>query len=487
VCENRIEKQWQAVDGCCHYIDIRMRSIMTLLRLVDTAQFLTAARARHRLSSRRLALVAGGAFLLLYNISIAGEAAGAGKFAKLVKNTACKNDTTVASCFQTLGRSITAGAIASLEPASTNLMSLPSPNIPGAPLSASSSTVSQDNIAAQTPSALIFFEDELISATCPNTALPYCTEGPKMGPQRVKDILHTGANDAVVALPSQTAGCAGACQMVLISSDLAHTTAPYAKYGKYLMDVNNVLESSAVNQQVAGWLSPGMPLRNAAKVILTNATPSRADAEPNYNIRFVDRLAKLPSGLTMGETFKLRIRYPRNKIKNVRVRMQDPRGGAGHGYDFLHVPLEDTPDGQTYALITPVLKGHITFSFNVDFTNYDLDSDVQEAYVAPPASPPAKFFGDCNLDVGSPNLGNQLPSVLGADGILSPCMFFASAPDKRIELYGDFTFKLLPSEGAPVIDLHPDGMFTPLRVGKATVQVEYAGFTTTIDVLVQPQ
>jgi hypothetical protein len=34
--------------------------------------------------------------------------------------------------------------------------------------------------------------------------------------------------------------------------------------------------------------------------------------------------------------------------------------------------------------------------------------------------------------------------------------------------------------------MHPDGSYTPLRVGKGVVEVSFAGFTTRAEIVVRP-
>ena len=147
------------------------------------------------------------------------------------------------------------------------------------------------------------------------------------------------------------------------------------------------------------------------------------------------------------------------------------------------VPLEESPDGQTYALVTPFLRGNVKFVFNAVFRDHAYSVQNLYTQVGNPTQQPKAFGANCNING---EVSNQIGGSMEHGGIITPCLIFASAPDYPLTLRKHVTFRVLPGEGAPVIDMHPDGTYTPLRVGRATVEIGYAGLTTRTEVVIMP-
>jgi hypothetical protein len=413
-----------------------------------------------------------------------------GMEASFVKLLACpsskKNpNKTLGECFAYLQQNVTEGAVASLEPGSTNIARLPSANIPNALWRAQSSTVLQGDSQTGDPSALVFYEDNLIAATCPGPS--YCPSKTSTVPV-IGDILTDVVNDAVVPLASQTSGCTAPCVSVT-TSGLAHTTAPFQTLGQIGLNFNNVLNNSIVNGQILCWLGDVNPcgqLPASRLVPATNLTMGVADKtqiDTTLPMRSVSRLGiRLPDTLTMGVPFELRIRYPVDKISGIFVRELDTHH---NGIKSFQVRLSATSDGQTTAAILPLTVGDTSFVINAYYR--DGGSEVRElsADVKPPANRPTEFWADYILR----RIGQHatIGAIVGSAGVLQPVVLFDSAPDHQVFLHGLAKFHVVPGQGDDVVAIQDNGTYLPLKPGRATVEVNFAGFTTRADMIVRPE
>jgi pimeloyl-ACP methyl ester carboxylesterase len=410
--------------------------------------------------------------------------------ARLLVKQACNGTANVAACFGTLNQPVTLGAVASLEQGSPNISGLPKANIPNAIWRALNTNVTQTDVLIDNPSALVFFQNELIAATCPNAALAYCTSGPGKGPQEVFDILQTRDNDAVVTVKSQTSGCVTPCQAVNVPNPpngLAHTQAAFQTYGQLAnLDYANVLNFAGVNAQL-GCLLANTGCANP-RIAIDKAAETKTENDPKLPTREVKRLpAHLPAGLALGSPFDLPIRFPAAKVLNVWVRQVDTAGqGFGHVVNMKSVPVQAAPNGDALARITPLVMGKVDYLVTVWFKDNSWDAENFTVHVGPPASlAPDEFFADYHLK--DPALNGTLPARIGVRQSLRPMLLFPSAPDHHLIVRDLFTYRLLQGEGAPVLELHPDGSYLPLRAGMATIEVGIAGFTAQAKIKVEPQ
>ncbi len=151
----------------------------------------------------------------------------------------------------------------------------------------------------------------------------------------------------------------------------------------------------------------------------------------------------------------------------------------------IRVPLEKGADGRTYAVITPLVMGQVDFLINAAYRDNGASADEMSARVGPPTVAPKAFVAD--LGMYSSGWLNQIITPLKQEGVITPVIVFASTPDKPIILRNQTTFRVLPGDGDPVIAMHQDGTYTPLRPGRARVEIGFAGLTTQTDVVVTPQ
>ncbi len=427
---------------------------------------------------------------LLANFLIANQSAtfspNAGTVAQQVVKQACGGTTTVGACFAHLKQPVADGATMSLEPGSPNIGALPSGNIPNAVWRALAATVSQADTMGmgRNTNALVWEIDELIAATCPGAT--FCPN-PNSPIPEIGDILNDKINDGVVPLASQTSGCVSPCEYTQFDK-LAHTVpaGPKVLMGMFL-NFKNVLQSSAVDGQVECILSntacANRPMQLASDTSKQgddqDGDQSDVDLRAYHEVhRLPDRL---PDGLALGTPFRLRVRFPFAKVDGVAVRQFDSQGGAEMQDD---VPIEKSPDGQTYAVVTPLLPGKVKFIFNAVFKDHAYSVQVLSAQVGNATEQPKSFVADYYIYTSKGP--NRIWGTMGLDGIITPSLIFASAPDYPLTLRKNVTFRVLPGEGAPVIDMHPDGTYTPLRVGRATVELGYAGLTTRTEVVIMP-
>jgi hypothetical protein len=428
----------------------------------------------------------------------------AGPIPKLVKHFACPaaSSKTVQACFGEMkenlappGQPIESGAVYSLEPdgpSLQNLMSLP-PDIPNTVWRALGSTITQnDNPLKPYPkqaNALLFGLDNLIAATCPGQS--YCS--PSI--QTVGDILNDDINDGIVTLASQTAQCTAPCQTFLVEN-VAHTSSQ-VKYDeqKWILNYGSVLTDFDVKSATACYLAGTCPNGPARRPIARAALPSDlkpdgaryASADESSLPREVRRLqTRLPQHITMGVPFQLAVRAPRSLVAVARVTELDD---GGNGVDEFEVPIKSAADGQTYVEIPPLLMGEVTFDIRVFYKDDAYTVESLSAQVGPPTVAPAAFWVDSGLDDRNPGRrypGPRLSGVPGRRGLLQPDILLACAPHQYIDLKHRATFRVLPSDGPPVVSIDADGTYLPLRVGTATIEVGFAGFTAREEMAVRP-
>jgi hypothetical protein len=198
----------------------------------------------------------------------------------------------------------------------------------------------------------------------------------------------------------------------------------------------------------------------------------------------VKRLSIAPLGqLTMGTAFPVRVHYPAAKIKSVFVREFN---GTDSGLTGFNVPVGALQDGQGVIRIVPLLEGRVKFIINVEYADGAYEVTEFTAAVALPHERPKEFWADY-MQRSMPDLRGRNGAVMGSDGILQPVVVFASAPDKVVFLRGLASFQVVPNDDAPVVEMHANGSFTPLRPGIARVEVHFGSFTTQVEIVVRPK
>jgi hypothetical protein len=188
----------------------------------------------------------------------------------------------------------------------------------------------------------------------------------------------------------------------------------------------------------------------------------------------------------MGVPYRLAVRAPRSLVAVARVTELDD---GGNGVDEFEVPIKSAADGQTYIEIPPLLMGQVTFDIRVFYKDDAYTVESLDAHVDPPTVRPKGFWVDGFLDDrngGERSPGPQLGGVPGRRGLLQPEIVFDCAPTQYIDLKHRATFRVLPSDGPPVVSIDQDGTYLPLRVGTATIEVGFAGFTTRAEMTVTP-
>ena len=197
-----------------------------------------------------------------------------------------------------------------------------------------------------------------------------------------------------------------------------------------------------------------------------------------------DRLSsEIPGRLAMGTPFPLRVLFPAMLVAQVWIRELD----AFHTplQPFL-VPVQRAPDGHTYAMITPLLQGDVHIRVVANFYDFTWANREFDVHVGPPDQAPAGFWADESLHQSGLGMVMRLHlgSGLGSFGILQPGAVFASVPNRKIWLMGGVTYRVVPDGEAPVVSVDDKGTITPLRAGKATIEVGLGAFTTSVDVIV---
>jgi pimeloyl-ACP methyl ester carboxylesterase len=431
----------------------------------------------------------------LVNNATVGFSKHASSLAKLVKKKGCGTATTVSGCFATNGENlappgqpVTAGAVYSLEPTSPNIMALPPAAIPNAKQFVISANVSQDDNPLDDPNALVFELNWLISATCPGA--PCCPTKSTPTPT-VATILGDASNDAIVTILSQLSGCASSCSETHLTG-LAHTAPPDAGYySHWVLDYSNVLTSTEVSQFGFCFLEniecplakpPSVTsISDGQRFVRIQLARAAEDAELQPEVK---RISIAPLGqLTMGTAFPLRVHYPVAKIKSVFVREFN---GTDSGLTGFNVPVGALQDGQGVIRIVPLLKGKVKFIINVEYADGAYEVREFTAAVSLPHEPPKEFWADY-MQRSMPGLRGRNGAVMGSDGILQPVVVFASAPDKVVFLRGLASFQVVPNDDAPVVEMHANGSFTPLRPGIARVEVHFGSFTTQVEIVVRPK
>jgi hypothetical protein len=300
--------------------------------------------------------------------------------------------------------------------------------------------------------------------------------------------LPVRANDAIVTVNSQISGCVSPCETMTLAG-LAHTPVDEPKnWVKYLLSYNHVLSDSGVDSVITCWLSGQSCSQDHRFVHLVSSSQATATiADPTRSYPQVNRLSvALPQTINMRRPFKLRIRFPYDKVEGVSIRESD---GRNNEQTVQNARFERAPDGQTWLTVVPLLAGDVDFVVNVLYRDGAWSADEFQAAVGMPISAPKEFWADYMLRQSS-GRHEGVGGILGADGVLQPVAIFKDAPNNIVFLKDLAKFRVLPSDGSPIVELHPmeyaPGGFRPLRAGVATVEVSFGSFRTQTRIVVMP-
>jgi hypothetical protein len=188
-------------------------------------------------------------------------------------------------------------------------------------------------------------------------------------------------------------------------------------------------------------------------------------------IRIVDRLKFTPPAtLSLGTLFDVEIGFPKSGVLGVGMRQLDAQRRFDH---MEHLPIVLDRNGRTVAKVTPLAIEAVHFIINAGFLDSGLSALDFTVQVGPPTAPPYAVLGDLDFI----NIGHttRYLKVGDTDRKLDPVAFFDSAPGHEVPVRGWATYRLLPSDGPPVVTLTADGTLSALRLGTAMAEVSFAG------------
>jgi hypothetical protein len=402
---------------------------------------------------------------------------------KLIQKV-CADAGTVQDCFADQGELLTppgqpisAGAVSSLEPGSPNINGLPSPNIPNAIWNAISSTVSQSYYPQA--SSLLFGLNYLLVAAC--SGPDYCF-GQNTAPD-VEQILQTSDNDGIVPLSSQISGCAEpTCQIVTLKH-LAHDKVDeLSGISKYIFDTSNVEEDPGVNRAAACWLSTAGSSNCGGEIIQAALEEPSPDAKTDIEAPFKELPLSAPPAVELALPFGIMIKAPFDSLARLTVKQADE---LGHVTRPTELAVEQGSDGLIIAKIVPVLMGRVRYRIWATFKDDTEAHQEFTAIVMPPSTPPREFRAEGQFKVIHSSIGGCCD---GGDlrFLTHPRAVFDSDPGEEIDLDGRVIYRLLPSQGLPVIRLNHDGSYETLRVGKAVVEEQFGAAVDDITIIVDP-
>jgi hypothetical protein len=376
----------------------------------------------------------------------------------------------VETCFDSLGDPLSAptlpidtGAVYSLEPASPSLTNpnLSGPNIANATWRAISAT-------APGNSALAFVLNTLISALYPN---PFAPSVPT-----VNSLLKNLPNDAIVSIPSQTAGAQP--NQFFTFSNLSHASlGPIASLLGHNLNDNSVVvdPSKATYSLAACWLST-----TGADSCVPAQAPAEIAATPQTSVstfKPVDRI-RIQSAATaeLGKLAPIAVRViGTGAVTQLAVYQRGEMGRTAPE----PVTISRQAGNIAYVDVTPRLLGPVTVSVRAQFSDGGVSLQQASIYVKPPKSLPLSFQA------------NDLPALvltLNADTQISMPHPFAvyPAPASRVDLNAAFvSWRVLPQAGAPVVAVQGNGLMRALAPGQATAEARFGSATATLRVIVK--
>jgi hypothetical protein len=183
-----------------------------------------------------------------------------------------------------------------------------------------------------------------------------------------------------------------------------------------------------------------------------------------------------PTEATLGVALKIHLATPFAFVRHVDTRQWD----GGDHVEAADAKFEEAPDGNTVVTVTPLIMGKVRYSLSAYLSSNSVSDDNFVLEVAPPTTRPLLFWPDQNWD----SEHRFYPMVLhtGMTMPLNPVIKLAANPDKLLYIKNFASFTAIQDPSTPAIDLHPDGSFTGLHEGKATIKVTFAGFTTSLNV-----
>ena len=218
-----------------------------------------------------------------------------------------------------------------------------------------------------------------------------------------------------------------------------------------------------------------MPSNNAPHV-----APVKSAAQEQAEIAALPHIvykipSTLPNNIILGTPFRLKIAYARALTTGVSVRQMNEVGNSSFAE---RVPLEQSPDGQTYAVITPLVPGNVVFGINAGFEGNMLSMQNLYANVGNPVTPPLHFWAD--TDLARPRHADYLTwNVRDKERFLQPSIVWPTEPFKPVTLRHGATYSLGSSTDASVLKLTGGNMFKCLKAGSASIVVHYVGLTAT--------
>jgi len=396
--------------------------------------------------------------------------------------------TTVEECFDAHGlplsypgTALSTGAVYSLIPGGHSIASAPPADMFNTSHGRWFAVASDYMDGDQPPSLLRDVLNTVIAAT-------YTTS-----PPTVDSILGSAKNDVVVTIASQTATALAAQSREF--RDLQHTPAPGEAELLFGGDSNaSVIDSAAVNGQVANWL--GLQKTPAPAVarepyLAEPAQAGAAETRSGINARFLApqrlTLSAPDRAVGLGQPLRLALKLTGPDIVDIAVDQIGPGGSLRNESNGVPVgggraTILSRRDGAATIAVTPLALGSVTLRVSVLFADGGLATRDLQLNVVPSAQGLASF--DLNkgfkvlalvLDDREQDRQAYLFPEVQYRGMRDPVYLDDSS---RLHLAVD------QPEDDPVVQIDPGGLVHALRPGKAVITGIFDGVPDSIQVIV---